>query len=278
MKVTLEIPEYLSIKDWKYFNSLEHLSDSEKMISLISEMGGKDVEEVKTWKPVALTEVYKTLLEGLQDLEPMFYPVFKLDGVLYGFKSLTSMTTGEYIDLERLAKNPVDNLEEIMAILYRPITKQKFSGVKWAFKNTYKVALGEAENLFKYYEVEKYDNNKRGEQAELLKNIPASLGLGALSFFLVVGASYSANMNLSSLPQEERMKMITEMNKQMDSLNIGAGLLRFITSQELPSYQSMEKKVSWTAISSSYLTSWLLNRIKPNEMNSLENKQNELIE
>ena len=278
MKVTLEIPEYLSIKDWKYFNSLEHLSDSEKMISLISEMGGKDIEEVKTWKPVALTQVYKTLLESFQDLEPSFYPVFELDGIKYGFKSLTSMTTGEYIDLERLAKQPVDNLEEIMAILYRPITKQKFSGIKWAFKNTYKVALGEAENLFKYYEVEKYDNKIRGEQAKKLKTIPASLGLGALSFFLVVGASYSANMNLFSLPQEERMKMIQQMNQQMDSMNIGAGLLRFITSLEHPSYQSEEKTVSWTAISSSYLTTWHTNRIKQIVTNNVENNKKEAIE
>ena len=183
MKIQLEIPEYLSIADWKYFNSLEHLDDSEKMVTLISKLGNKDIDEVREYTPIALQQVYATLLSSFEDLTPQFYPVFDLDGVLYGFKSLTSMTTGEYIDLERLAKNPVDNLEEIMAILYRPITKNRFSGIKWAFKSTYKVALGEAENLFKYYEVEKYDNSKRGEQAEIQSNLPASIGLGALSFF-----------------------------------------------------------------------------------------------
>ena len=278
MKVTLEIPEYLSIADWKYFNSLEHLSDSEKMVSLISEMGGKDIDEVKEWTPVQLTETYKTLLTSFDDLNPQFYPVFELDGVLYGFKSLTSMTTGEYIDLERLAKNSVDNLEEIMAILYRPITKNRFSGIKWAFKSTYKVALGEAENLFKYYEVEKYDNKQRDELANKFKNIPASLGLGALSFFLVVGASYSANINLSSLPQEERTKMIAEMNQQMDSMNIGAGLRHFITSLQHPSFQSEGRKASLTAISSSYLTSWPMNKIRTRGMNNLENRLNANIE
>lgn len=278
MKISIQIPEYLSIADWKYFNSLEHLGDSEKMITLISKMGGKDIEEVRSWKPVALTEVYKTLLSSFGDLEPQFYPVFELDGVLYGFKSLTSMTTGEYIDLERLAKNPVDNLEQIIAILYRPITKNRFGGIKWAFKNTYKVALGEAENLFKYYEVEDYDNKKREEQANTLKNVPASLGLGALSFFLVVGASYSVNMTLSSLPTKERTEAMKEMNHKMASMNIGDGLARFIISLEHPSYQSEEKKVSSTAISSSYLTSWHTNKIKQNMMKTLENNKNELIE
>ena len=278
MKVNINIPEYLSIKDWKYFNSLDHLSDSEKMISLVSKMGGVDIDEVKQYTPVALQQVYATLLSSFEDLTPQFYPIFELDGVLYGFKSITSMTTGEYIDLERLAKSPVDNLEQILAILYRPITKNRFSGIKWAFKSTHKVALGEAENLFKYYEVEKYDNAKRGEQAKVLSDMPASLGLAALSFFLLVGASYSANMNLSSLPTKERTMKIKEMNEQIALMNIGDGLARFITSLEHPSYLSVEKKAYLTAISSLYLTSWPMNKIKANAMNRLENRLSANIE
>ena len=278
MKVQIQIPEYLSIADWKYFNSLEHLNDSEKMITLISKMGGKDIDEVKEWTPIQLTEVYKTLLSSFEDLTPHFFPIIELDGVKYGFKSITSMTTGEYIDLERLAENPNENLEEIMAILYRPIVKNRFSGIKWAFKSTYKVALGEAENLFKYYEIEKYDNSKRGEQAKILSNIPASIGLGALSFFLVLATYYSASSSLSSLPPKQQMKEVEKMNKEMASVSIGDGLLRFITSLQHPSYQSVEKKVSWTAISSSYLTTSLMNKIRTRGMNRLENRQNVNIE
>jgi len=278
MKIQIQIPEYLSIADWKYFNSLEHLNDSEKMITLISKMGGKDIDEVKEWTPIQLTEVYKTLLSSFEDLTPHFFPIIELDGVKYGFKSITSMTTGEYIDLERLAENPNENLEEIMAILYRPIVKNRFSGIKWAFKSTYKVALGEAENLFKYYEIEKYDNSKRGEQAKILSNIPASIGLGALSFFLVLATYYSASSSLSSLPPKQQMKEVEKMNKEMASVNTGDGLLRFITSLQHPSYQSVEKKVSWTAISSSYLTTSLMNKIRTRGMNRLENRQNVNIE
>ena len=278
MKIQIQIPEYLSIADWKYFNSLEHLNESEKMVSLISKMGGKDIDEVKEYTPTALQQVYATLLSSFEDLTPQFYPIFDLDGVKYGFKSLTSMTTGEYIDLERLAKNPNENLEEIMAILYRPIVKNKFSGIKWAFKSTYKVALGEAENLFKYYEVEKYDNSKREAQAKTLSNIPASIGLGALSFFLVLAAYFSASSNLSSLPPKQQMMEVEKMNKQMAIVNTGDGLLRFITWLQHPSYQSEEKEVSWTAISSSYLTSSLTNKIRTRGMNRLENRQNVNIE
>lgn len=274
MKVQINIPEYLSISDWKYFTSLEHLDDSEKMITLISKMGGVDIEEVRKYTPIALQQVYSTLLSSFEDLQPQFHPIFELDGVLYGFKSITSMTTGEYIDLERLCKQPQENLEEIMAILYRPIVKNRFKGIKWAFKSTYKVALGEAENLFKYYEVEDYDNSKREENSQTLSNIPASIGLGALSFFLVLGTYYSVSSSLSSLPPQQQMTEIKKMNQELDTMNIGGGLLRFITSLEHPFYQSVEKVASWSVISSSYLTTWPMNKIKTIGMNRLENRQN----
>ena len=274
MKVQINIPEYLSISDWKYFTSLEHLDDSEKMITLISKMGGVDIEEVRKYTPIALQQVYSTLLSSFEDLQPQFHPIFELDNVLYGFKSITSMTTGEYIDLERLCKQPQENLEEIMAILYRPIVKNRFKGIKWAFKSTYKVALGEAENLFKYYEVEDYDNSKREENSQTLSNIPASIGLGALSFFLVLGTYYSVSSSLSSLPPQQQMTEIKKMNEELRLLNIGDGLLRFIISLEHPSYQSEEKTASWSVISSSYLTTWPMNKIKTIGMNKSENRQN----
>jgi hypothetical protein len=276
--IEIQIPEYLSIGDWKYFNSLEHLSDTEKMITLISHMTDKEMDEVRTWKPTALTNVYKTLLESFQDLEPQFYPIFELDGVKYGYNPMTKMSLGEYMDIERLAVKSQENLEEIMAILYRPITKDRFNGLKWAFKNTYKVALGEAENLFKYYDVEEYDSKDREHNAKLLSNIPASLALGALSFFLVVGSSSLINSQTSSLNPQEKMKMMKEMNKGMASMNIGGGLLLFITSQQHPSFQSQDRKQLLTSTSSLSSTGWLLNKIKLSKRNKEENKKKELTE
>jgi len=238
MEITLNIPDYLSIKQWKQFNLLEHLSDSEKMVHMISILSDRTKDEVMEWTPPALKQVYSKVLEAFTDLQPQFFPIFELDGVLYGFTPITKLTLGEYVDLERLAKKSHDNLEEIMAILYRPITKHKFSGLKWAFKSSYKVAIGEAENLFKYYEVEKYDSSKRGEGANKLSVLPASMGLGALSFFLVLANTSLLGSNLSSLPPKQQMKTMKEMNKQMASMNIGDGLLQFITSRQHPSFQS----------------------------------------
>jgi len=278
MQVQINIPEYLSVSDWKYFNSLEHLSESEKMIDMICYLGGKDREEVNTWKPTALKQVYAKLLESLQDLEPQFFPIFELDGQLYGYTPISKMTLGEYTDLEKLSKDSVNNLEEILAILYRPIDKHSFKGMKWAFKNTYKVGLGQAENLFKYYDVKEYNSRDRVIQADVIKDIPASFGLGALSFFLVLGSTLSLSSNLSSLDPSQQMEQMKKIQQGMDSLSIGGGLLQFIISQKVPSLTSQDRTQSLISISSSYLTTWRMNRIKQREMSRLENNKNELID
>ena len=244
MEIKLQIPDYLSIKQWKTFVSLEHMSDSEKMVYLISLLSDKEEDEVKKWTPSSLTQVYSKVIEAVSDVDPAFYPVFELDGQLYGYSSISKMTLGEYVDLERLAKKPQENIEEIMAILYRPITKHRFKGIKWAFKNTFKVSHGDAENLFKYYTLEDYDSSKRAEQAEKLSIIPASMAFGALNFFLALASMSLLGSNLSSLTPAQQMTIMKETSSQMAFLNIGGGLLQFITSLQHPSFQSQEIKAS----------------------------------
>lgn len=216
------------------------------MTKLVALLGGVEEKTIRTWTLPALTQVYAKVLESLQDLDPQFYPIFELDGKKYGYTSMTKMTLGEYVDLERLAVKPYENIEEILAILYRPIVKDRFSGIKWAFKNAYKIALGDAENLFKYYTTEDYDSEERIHNAEKLSVIPATMALGALGFFLVLGNSYLVNSQLSSMDSSERKKTMKEMNKQMASLNIGDGLKLFITSLQHPSFTSQDNKLLQT--------------------------------
>lgn len=240
MEIKLTIPAYLSLRQWRLFNSMEHLLPGDKMVKMISLLSDKNEDEVRTWTPTSITDAYSAILEALSDLNPAFYPVFELDNQLYGYSSMAKMTLGEYVDLERLAKSPHENVEEIMAILYRPITKQSFGGIKWAFKNTFKVKMGDAENLFQYYELEEYNSNERKSNASKLSIIPATMALGALSFFLVLASTSLLSTNLSSLPPTEQMKMEKKISKQIASLNIGDGLLQFITSLQHPSFQSQE--------------------------------------
>lgn len=244
MELKLSIPDYLSIKDWKYFNSLELDSQVDKMINFISYISDLDIEQVRSLTPGDLEKVYSGVIDQLSNLDPTFFPIIEIDGKLYGYSSLSKMTLGEYIDLERLTKNSVANIEEIMAILYRPIVKHKLDGVKWAVKNKYKIGTGDVENLFKYYTLEKYDSANRPDQAKLMKNLPVSFATGALSFFLVLANTSLLGMNLSSLNETQETPMTLRGLSEKISGPIGDGLLQFMTYHKVPSLVSLEMQAS----------------------------------
>ena len=242
MELRFNLPDYLSIKDWKYFQSLEIENDNEKMLKFIAHTTDISDDVMMSLKPSDLIKVYSTILEKMSDVEASFFPVIEINGQLYGYSSISKMTFGEYIDLQKLTKNPSVNLEEIMALLYRPIAKHSFKGITWAVKSKYKIGTGNVENLFKYYELEKYDSSKRAEQAEIMKELPVAFALGALSFFLVLTNTLLVSTNLSLNPKiKKEMEMIKTLSKA-GSIAIGDGLLQFITSLKHPSFQLQETK------------------------------------
>jgi hypothetical protein len=243
MDLNVKYPSYLNIKDWKYFKSLEDDTNTSKMVSFISYLSNLPLEEIEALEPQDIQSTYLKILQTFGDVDSKFFPIIEINGVLYGYSAMSKMKLGEYMDLERLAKQPNDNLEEIMAILYRPITKHSFNGVQWNFNKTFKVGFGKVENLFKYYEVEKYDSSIRAERADLMATMPVSFALGALAFFLAVGTNSLLSTQAYSLTNKrERKKKMAEI-KKLVSVPIGDGLLQFITSRKLPSLQSQEIRV-----------------------------------
>ena len=242
MELKIKYPEYLNIKDWKYFRALDEDTNTAKMVNFISYLSNVPQDELESLTPQDLQNTYLQILQTFGDVDSKFFPVIEINGVLHGFSAVSKMTLGEYMDLERLAKEPNENLEEIMAILYRPITKHSFNGIKWNIVKSFKVGFGKVENLFKYYTIEKYDSSKRAEQADIMATMPVSFALGALAFFLAVASSCLLNTQVSSLPNKEKKMKMKEI-KKLVSVPIGDGLLQFIICRKLPSLQSQEIKV-----------------------------------
>ena len=238
MELKLNIPEYLSIKNWKYFKSLDKGTNNTKMVDFISYLSGVDAEEIRQSKPQDIQDTYISILESFKDVDAKFYPIIEIDGVLYGFNPVTKLNIGEHVDLETLAKDTEANMEQIMAILYRPITHHSFNSIKWNVIKTFKIGFGEIENLFKYYQTEKYDSNIRAERAEIMKNIPVSFAMGAMSFFLVLASSSFLSTQVSLPRNRKQKKEMMNKVKELLSVNIGDGLRQFITYQRLPSLTS----------------------------------------
>lgn len=242
MKFEITTPDYLSIEQLKQIQSYEHLFEVDKMVKILSIISDKTEDEIRELPTTNILSIYTDIIERLLDISPTFYPIFELNGVKYGFKSIAKMSLGEYVDLEMLSKNPMDNISNIMAILYRPITKNNFNTFKWAFEHGVNVAKGQVEDIFKFYEIEKYDTDKRNDNAELLKSMPASFALGALSFFLQVVALSLKNIPTSSKKPLSKRE-IRNIVKETPLINIGDGLALFTSSRKVPSLTSQETRL-----------------------------------
>jgi len=241
MKYEIEIPEYLSIGEYQKLSSLDHLTDLEKTMEIVHTITTIDKDILSKWTPNQLSNIGESVLNLMEFDSATFYPIIEFNNVLYGYRPISKMTLGEYIDLERLSKEPNTNLHEIIAIIYRPIIKDKTQSLKFKLINGHKIAKGTAENLFKYYEIEEYNSKDRGVNAEKMLEFPVSFALGAMSFFLGVGTKLSSSTNKYLRPTE-KMTITKEMNNLI--LSIGDGLAQYTHFQKPISYQSQETRVS----------------------------------
>jgi hypothetical protein len=136
------------------------------------------------------------------------------------------MSAGEYIDLESKMKGGIQSLEEVMAMLYRPITKSRFNSLEWKVKSNLKYIVGKSEDLFRYYDVEEYDVEKVSWRIDSFKDLPLSVALGAYNFFLLVGLRLSSDTLTSSqtmgLSPEERKRLKEEMDQLLQSITDGS--------------------------------------------------------
>jgi len=230
--IKVELPEYFSIQHYKAMGSFEHLDDVEKIIMTVSALTGHDVEEIERWALTDLMKIYNEAGKIMHNTGGQFYPVFEFKDTIYGFQPLSKMSVAEFMDLEKRLQDPMNNLEEILAILYRPITSHKFNGMEWMHKSYIKILKGENESMFKYYEVEEYDTEKRDWRVDIFKELPLEYCIGVLSFFLGLGLQLSLSSVISSenLTPVEKETMIEVIEEALLSLNITDGSISSETS------------------------------------------------
>jgi len=239
----IQIPEYITIKHYNQFKYLEDIeSPTDKVLYKISTLIGVPMEELETWPITAIKQVHTEVEQVLEKLEPEFYPIIEWQGKEYGYRAIQKMSMAEYVDLSELCKNPTQNLTNILAILYRPITKNKTKSSKYIYKSTLKALQYEVENVFDYYDVEPYDAATRKQVADEYLEFPAEVGLGALNFFMLVELNSSKN-TASYFPSLK--EMIQKMKKSRFKSALLSTTLGYIFSTRLlrlKSYKSQETK------------------------------------
>ena len=231
-QITVTMPEFLTVGQYQKFGTLDHLSNTQRIIRIVAAITSHDEKEVEKWNVSNLFKIYKDLNNSINDIEPAFLPIFEWEGETWGFQPIHKMSAGEYIDLESRLKEGIGKLHEVLAILYRPITEQKFDTYEWKIKHNYKYVVGKTENLFKYYTLEDYDVEKRGWREERFKQLPLNLALGAYNFFLFVGEKFSKDLRISF--QQMYKKMNKKERKELEQLlSTTLGSTPFTTSQKM---------------------------------------------
>jgi len=243
-KYSIEIPEYISIEKYQELTNLEHLSDIGKMVRTINVFTDIPEDEIKTWAISDLGKVGKDFSNRVSTATE-FYPMWEHKGINYGYVDISTMSMGEFIDLENLCKKPNENLHEIMAVLYRPVLTHRFDKLKFKAKHNVQLIQNKVDNVFKWYTVKEYNNDSRHVDAEVMKDLPVGFALGALNFFLGTANLHWIN-SLNSLKTMKTDKMKKLLTKQtLEALtDIGDGLRHYIRSPKQTYSISQEKIVS----------------------------------
>ena len=162
--------------------------EAEETIAALSDIPKKLVNELSI-KDVAVIMSKVAELQAEQDSE--LKRIIEVEGKEYGFHpDLDSITLGEYADLETMIKNGIeDNMPEVMAILYRPVSMKGKNGV---------------------YTIEAYDGNI-SIRAEEMKKMSAEQVESALRFFFVFVRKLSEILPLYL------MERITEMKEDLQT-------------------------------------------------------------
>jgi len=207
---TLEVP--MSIDDiplhryQKYVKVIEDNKESTdqeflslKLLSIFCNISMKDAYKMPLSKYDSLLKHLSVLLSSKPKLQTRFTMKDKKGKKLeFGFMpNLDKMTLGEYIDAERYLTDWKD-MHKAMAVLYRPIV----AGNK------------------DFYKIEKYEGTDK--YSEVMKDIPCSVALGSIIFFLSLGIELS-KITLGSLPnQQETSKedhIVKDLQKNGDGIN-----------------------------------------------------------
>ena len=197
MKVEVYIPDTLSeitLGQYQKYLKIQEDNDDEnflamKMIEIFCGLRG---DTILSMKAKSIKDITKILTEMFSE-KPQLVTQFNMGKKTYGFiPKLEDMSFGEYIDLDTYIGDAA-NLHRAMGVLYRPI-KQKYEDK---------------------YLIEDY----KGDESDIMKNMPMDAVLSSIIFFYHLGIDLSQAM--MSYLQEEEITLVQQqiLEESGDGIN-----------------------------------------------------------
>ena len=198
-KIELTIPT-----DWKdisigmYQNYVEiqekKLPEDEFIVAVVCVLCDVEKKTLEKVKYKDLKDISNTLMELLKKEvkeEKELIKKVNFKGKEYGFiPNLSSISLGEYVDIETFCKDSYKNLHKIMSVLYRPIVKEK--GTR--------------------YSIEEYNPSEYKEDE--FKDFPLLVSMSALNFFFRLGRKLPhILLNYSVKQKKKEVQMLKQLVK-----------------------------------------------------------------
>jgi hypothetical protein len=191
--------EDIRIRDYYEIASNLILNDLEQRYELVSKLSGCPLEDLVLMNAERWTEIWaslevlieKTLLKDVNVINKISHK-----GVEYGLVNFDDLTIGEFADLDIIVSsdNAHSRLHEILAVLYRPITKKRLFG----------------------FDVEEYELISYKERCQIFLDLPIKHAKAVMGFFLSFAlASTGVTQTYLQLPKKEQKKMMEEIKRTL---------------------------------------------------------------
>lgn len=186
---TIEIS--LKYKDQNLGSYIDFMTAGDDYISKMVAITGLKRNQLLNVPMANLEKSVTAYVQNLRADEKEFNKFITIDGIKFGFHpNLKTVTFGEWLDCIEFSKSYPNNLDRLMAVLYRPVTSE----------------------LNDVYTIEEYDSNKNEHYAKYMRKVKLPLVNGCMLFF-----STLTNDLLSNFPEflEEE---INKLKKELEVL------------------------------------------------------------
>jgi hypothetical protein len=177
----------ITIGQYQEIMSIQTENEITKFVETCAICLDTDPQELRSLTLSDFRELQKNMSFVSKDPESDIRQIIEIDGIEYGLiPDMSVITAGEFIDAEQFKLDAMNNLHNIVALIYRPITK-KISDTE------YEIDLHKAQGFEK--------------RANLFRdNVSIEIVLGAVLFFSLLATELSTSFLDSLLQQLQPQK------------------------------------------------------------------------
>ena len=183
----------ITIGQYQEMMLIETENEITKFVETVAICLDIDPAEIRTLSLSDFRELQTKMSFISKDPDPQVINKFEIDGVEYGLiPDMSIISAGEFIDAEQFKIEPMTNLHFIVALIFRPITKNLPDG-------SYEIELHKAQGFEK--------------RANLFRDkVSIEVVLGAVLFFSLSATELSTSF-LDSLLQKMNLNQVAKTTK-----------------------------------------------------------------